>query len=79
LSTERTDDRYGGRIPSNNNNKEQTKQKTNKNKTNKNKTENKSGNLKNNPVFDWQPLKCLEQWSNMLMSSLAKTTFAAWL
>ena len=35
-------------------------------------TENKSGYFKSNPVFDWQPVKCLEQWSNMLMSALAK-------
>ena len=26
-------------------------------------TENKSGYLKNNPLFDWQAVKCLEQWS----------------
>ena len=31
-----------------------------------------SGYLKSNPVFHWQPVKCLEQWSNMLMSALAK-------
>ena len=43
-------------------------------------TESTSGYLKNNPIFDWQPVKCLEQWSNMLMSALTKTTvkFAAW-
>ena len=35
-------------------------------------TENKNGYLKNNPVFDWQPVKCREKWSNMLMSALAK-------
>ena len=35
-------------------------------------TENKDGYLKNNPVFDWQPVKCLEQWSNILISALAK-------
>ena len=33
---------------------------------------NKNSYLKNNPVFDWQPVKFLEQWSNMLMSALAK-------
>ena len=37
----------------------------------------KSGYLKNNLVFDWQPVKCLEQWSNMLTSALARTTPAA--
>ena len=38
-------------------------------------TENKDGYLKNNPAFDWQPVKCLEQWSNMLTSALAKNNF----
>ena len=33
----------------------------------------KRGYLKNNPVFDWQPVKCLEQWSNMLMSVFEKS------
>ena len=37
-------------------------------------TENKFGYLKNNPVFDWQPVKCLEQWSDMHMSVLAKNS-----
>ena len=32
----------------------------------------RSDYLKNNPVFDWQPVKCLGQWSNMFMSALAK-------
>ena len=32
----------------------------------------KNSYLKNNPVFDWQPVKFLEQWSNMLMSAVAK-------
>ena len=53
-------------------NKEQNKTQTNKIKNGK-----QSGYLKNKPVFDWQPVKCLRLWSNMLMSSLAKTTFAA--
>ena len=35
-------------------------------------TENKDGYLKNNPAFDWQPVKCLEQWSNIVISALAK-------
>ena len=59
---------------------QQTKQKTKQKRKEKEKEmENKSGYLKIKPVFDWQPVKCLEQCSNMLMSSLAKTTFAAWL
>ena len=33
----------------------------------------KSGYLKNNSVFDWQPVKCLEQWSNIVMSLFAKS------
>ena len=28
--------------------------------------------LKKNPVFDWEPEKCLRQRSNMLMSALVK-------
>ena len=35
-------------------------------------TENKSGYLENNPVFDWQPVKCFEQWSNMFTSALVE-------
>ena len=31
--------------------------------------------LKYNPVFDWQPVKSPEQWSNMLMSALEKNNF----
>ena len=27
-------------------------------------TENKGAYLEDNPFFDWQPVKCLEQWSN---------------
>ena len=50
--TERHDDRYGGGVP--------PKLKTNTGRK-------KNGYLKNNPVFDWQPVKCREQWSNMLM------------
>ena len=57
--TKRHYDRYGGRVAS-------------KTKNKKTQKENKSGYLKNNPVFDWQPLKCLERWSKMLMSALQK-------
>ena len=32
--------------------------------------ENKGGYLEDNPVFDWQPVKCLEQWSNTFMPVL---------
>ena len=53
--TDRHDDRYGGRVPLNNN-----------------KMNNKNCFLIINPVFGWQPVKCLEQWSKMLVSAPAK-------
>ena len=34
--------------------------------------ENNRGYLENNPFFDWQPVKCFEQWSKVFMSALAK-------
>ena len=33
---------------------------------------NKGGYLENNPFFDWQPVKSLEQWSTMFMPALVK-------
>ena len=38
-------------------------------------TENKGGYLKKYPFFDWQPVKCFEQSSNMFMSALAENNF----
>ena len=32
-------------------------------------TENKGGYIENYPFFDWQPVKCFEQWSNVFMSA----------
>ena len=35
-------------------------------------TKNKGSYLENNPFFDWQPVKSLEQWSTMFMPALVK-------
>ena len=39
------------------------------------KRKNKGDYLENDPFIDWQPVKCIKQWSNVL---LRKTTFAEW-
>ena len=38
-------------------------------------TENKGDYLENCPFFNWHPVKCFEQWSNVLMSALAENNF----
>ena len=35
-------------------------------------TENKGSYLEKYTFFEWQPVKCFEQWSNLFMSALAK-------
>ena len=38
-------------------------------------TKNSTGYLENDPFFDWQPMKCFEQWSDVFMSAFAKSDF----
>ena len=35
-------------------------------------TKSKGADLKKYPFFDWQPVKCFEQWSIMFKSALAR-------
>ena len=44
--------------------------------TERHETENKGGYFESYPFFDWQPVKCSKQWSNVFMSALVKNSFS---